>query len=119
MEESRLLFFPREAFVEMIRRDPSIALRMLGVLARRLRKFTMLIEDLSLKEVPGRLAGYLLEQERSSEGKGGSFTLDIPKAQLASLLGTIPETLSTDLGQDGRGGTHSTQRHQGHSDPGP
>lgn len=94
MEESRLLFFPREAFVEMIRRDPSVALRMLGVLAKRLRKFTTLIEDLSLKEVPGRLAGYLLEQQKSNEGKAGSFTLDIPKAQLASLLGTIPETLS-------------------------
>jgi len=94
MEESRLLFFPREVFVEMIRRDPSVALRMLGVLAKRLRKFTMLIEDLSLKEVPGRLASYLLEQERPTDGKAGSFTLDIPKAQLASLLGTIPETLS-------------------------
>lgn len=94
MEESRLLFFPREALVEMIRRDPSVALKMLGVLAKRLRKFTMLIEDLSLKEVPGRLAGYLLEHERSRGGKGNFLTLDIPKAQLASLLGTIPETLS-------------------------
>lgn len=93
MEETRLLFFPREAFVEMIRRDPSVALRMLAVLAKRLRKFTALIEDLSLKEVPSRLAGYLLEHERSVR-TGSCFNLEIPKAQLASLLGTIPETLS-------------------------
>lgn len=94
IEESRVLFFPRETLVEMIRRDPSVALKMLAVLAKRLRKFTMLIEDLSLKEVPGRLAGYLLEHEASSGGEGKSFTLEIPKAQLASLLGTIPETIS-------------------------
>jgi len=94
MEESRLLFFPKEAFVEMIRKDPSVALRMLGVLAKRLRKFTMLIEDLSLKEVPGRLASYLLGQDLGGNGPNKPFVLEIPKAQLASLLGTIPETLS-------------------------
>ncbi len=94
MEKSRLLFFPKDSLVEMIRRDPSVALKMLGVLSKRLRKFTRLIEDLSLKEVPGRLAAYLLEKESSLGGKGNSFSLEIPKAQLASLLGTIPETLS-------------------------
>jgi CRP-like cAMP-binding protein len=51
--------------MELIRRDPSIALRMLAVLAKRLRKFTALIEDLSLKEVPSRLASYLLEHSDS------------------------------------------------------
>jgi CRP/FNR family transcriptional regulator len=43
--------------------------------------------------VPGRLAAYLLyvsEQRANSE----DLKLDIAKNQLASLLGTIPETLS-------------------------
>lgn len=93
LEESRVFFFPRAPFIELIKEDPSLALNMLAVLARRLRKFTVLVEDLSLKEVPGRLAAYLLYVSR---GRGGNdnITLDIPKNQLASLLGTIPETLS-------------------------
>ena len=33
---------------------------MLAMLSRRLRRFSTLIEDLSLKEVPGRLSAYLL-----------------------------------------------------------
>lgn len=93
IEESRVLFFPRAAFVDLIRRNPSLALNMLGILSRRLRRFTILVEDLSLKEVPGRLAAYLLflsERENHSD----DVTLDMPKGQLASLLGTIPETLS-------------------------
>lgn len=90
MEETKVLFFPREPFMELIRRDPSIALRMLALLAKRLRKFTALIEDLSLKEVPSRLASYLLEHS----GSDRRISLPISKAQLASVLGTIPETLS-------------------------
>jgi CRP/FNR family transcriptional regulator len=93
LEESRAFFFPRAAFVELIKEDPSMALNMLAILSRRLRSFALLVEDLSLKEVPGRLAAYLLymsdERDRADELK-----LDIPKNQLASLLGTIPETLS-------------------------
>lgn len=93
LEASRALFFPREAFIDLIKKEPSLALNMLGVLCQRLRRFTHLIEDLSLKEVPGRLAAYILYL---SDRQGGedSFDLDITKGQLASLLGTIPETLS-------------------------
>lgn len=98
MAESRLFFFPRTSFVALIKKNPSLALNMLAVLSRRLRRFTALIDDLSLKEVPGRLAAYLLYL---SEQKRGSALLEltITKGQLASLLGTIPETLSRILGK--------------------
>lgn len=68
-------------------------MNMLAVLSRRLRKFTALVEDLSLKEVPGRLSAYLLYLSETNN-RAHNLTLDISKAQLASLLGTIPETLS-------------------------
>jgi CRP-like cAMP-binding protein len=77
----------------LIRKTPDLALNMLAVLSRRLRRFAHLIEDLSLKEVPARLAAYLLYLRQANEGSG-NLELDIPKGQLASLLGTIPETLS-------------------------
>ena len=98
MEESRVLFFPRDSFIDLITRNPSIALNMLAVLSIRLRRFTHLIDDLSLKEVPGRLSAYLLylsEQKKGSE----DLELNITKTQLASLLGTIPETLSRIFGK--------------------
>jgi CRP/FNR family transcriptional regulator, dissimilatory nitrate respiration regulator len=93
MEEARVFFFPRTAFVELIKKNPSLALNMLAMLSRRLRRFSALIEDLSLKEVPGRLSAYLLYLSEA-KNKSDNLTLDISKAQLASLLGTIPETLS-------------------------
>lgn len=98
MEETRVFFFPRKSFVDLIKRNPSLALNMLAVLSKRLRRFTALIDDLSLKEVPGRLAAYLLYL--SDQNKGAKeLDLTITKAQLASLLGTIPETLSRILGK--------------------
>jgi CRP/FNR family transcriptional regulator len=89
---STVLFFPRTAFVGLIRKDPALALNMMAQLSKRLRQFAGLIEDLSLKEVPGRLAKYLLYLS-GRDGKG-TVNLDVSKGQLAALLGTIPETLS-------------------------
>ena len=97
-----LLFFPRLAFSALIQKDPTLALNMLAQLSGRLRHFAGLIEDLSLKEVPGRLAKYLLYL---SGGNGdGEVALDVSKGQLASLLGTIPETLSRILARMNRQG---------------
>ncbi len=93
LEKTSLIFFPRERFVELVHSMPSLVMNMLAVLSMRLRRFATQIENLSLKEVPERLAGYLLylsvEQKNTTQ-----VTLDISKGQLASLLGTIPETLS-------------------------
>ncbi|VAW42062.1 Hcp transcriptional regulator HcpR (Crp/Fnr family), partial [hydrothermal vent metagenome] len=91
MTKARLFFFSRTAFMELIRTKPDLAMNMMAALSRRLKKFTSMIEALSLKEVPGRLAAHLL---LLSEQQGPDFKLDIAKNNLASLLGTIPETLS-------------------------
>lgn len=91
--KSHLLFFPRNNFVDLISKNPSLCLNMLAVLSMRLRQFTLQVENLSLKEVPGRLASYLvyLADEQKTRGP---VSLPISKGELASLLGTIPETLS-------------------------
>ncbi|PIE64633.1 MAG: transcriptional regulator [Desulfobacterales bacterium] len=102
LSKSSMLYFRRKDFVRLIKENPSISLNMLGVMSRRLRQFTVQIENLSLKEVPERLAGYLL---CASEEQGDNrITLTISKGQLASLLGTTPETLSrifAKMGEEG------------------
>lgn len=92
LDAAETLYFPRDDFINLISSHPDVALNMMAVLSRRLHTFTDLIENLSLKEVPGRLAAFLLYQ--CSPDAGNMIRLDISKAQLASILGTIPETLS-------------------------
>jgi CRP/FNR family transcriptional regulator len=92
IDKAKLWFFPRAAIVNLITANPSLALNMLSEMSRKLRLFAMQIENLSLKEMPERLASYLihLADEQGQE----EVTLKISKGQLASILGTIPETLS-------------------------
>jgi CRP/FNR family transcriptional regulator len=93
LADSRLLFFPRDAIIRLIAQNPAMAMKMLAMLSKRLRQFTVQVENLSLKEVPGRLASYLMVLA-DEQGQPNVLTLPISKGQLASLLGTIPETLS-------------------------
>ena len=93
MSNSRLFFFSRASFLNLIRTKPNLAMNMMAALSLRLKKFANMIEALSLKEVPSRLATHLLllseQQNYTSE-----IQLNLTKTHLASLLGTIPETLS-------------------------
>ncbi len=92
LEDTVLVFFPRERFRALLKDDPDLGLNMLGLLSARLRQFAAKIEALSLKEVPARLAAHLLVLQAAA-GRA-TFSLDLPKGMLASLIGTIPETLS-------------------------
>ncbi len=93
MEQTEAFYIPRAGFERLIHENPSLSLNLLAILSKRLMMFTRMIGDLSLKEVPGRLATFLLI---ASAKRGGTslVALDMTKTQLASLLGTIPETLS-------------------------
>ncbi|MFA5756821.1 MAG: Crp/Fnr family transcriptional regulator, partial [Smithellaceae bacterium] len=92
-----LLFFNREKFIRLITRQPSLTMNILALLSARLREFTVQVENLSLKEIPGRLASYLLDLARE-QGNRDRIALNISKLQLAGLLGTGPESLSRALG---------------------
>ncbi len=93
IDKTRVLFFPRTSIVNLISANPSLALNMLAVMSKKLRQFAVQIENLSLKEMPARLASYLIFLA-DEQNKNDLVTLKISKGQLASTLGTIPETLS-------------------------
>ncbi len=95
LEDTRLLFIPRQAFLDLLHGNPEICMRMLGAFAKRMRQLVNLVESLALKDVTARLARYLADETKRT----GNNTLLLPvsKANLAAFLGTIPETLSRSL----------------------
>jgi len=95
LEDSVMVSIARKGFVEVLRREPELALGVMALLSARLRAFVTQIAQLSLKEVPERLAGYLLLLRAAQNTD--DLTLDLPKGQIAAYLGTIPETLSRAL----------------------
>ena len=91
-EDSEVAFIPKADFVALLADSPNIAMKMIGSLSAWLRDFTQQVENLSLKEIPARLAAYILS--RSSSGPGNTFSLESSKTELAARLGTVIETLS-------------------------
>lgn len=93
LTDCKLWYFPRTAFVGLVEQVPSLSLNIIALLCIRLHQFAAQVESLSLKAVPSRLAAYLifLAEEQDNADR---VHLKISKGQLASLLGTIPETLS-------------------------
>lgn len=98
LEPAKVVFFPRLAFLNLLHQDPDISINMLISLSQHSRHLAKIIEELSFKDVPQRLASYLLNLSDSCPQKqadGTIFvTLDLTKSQLAAILGTIPATLS-------------------------
>ncbi len=100
LEDSEMVFLPKKEFVELLERNPRIALRMMASLSRWLKRMTDLVESLSLRDVESRLVRYLSE-EAANRGiaprDGMVLDLKIGKNVLASHLGTVPETFSRTL----------------------
>lgn len=95
LEDSTVAFFPKDRFVALIKNSPQISLKIISSLSGFLREYNEKIESLSLKDVPARIASFLLsEAERTGSN---TVILKSSKAEWAASLGTIGETLSRSL----------------------
>ena len=104
--ESRVLFLPRDAFEWAYRNHPEIADATIRELGRRLRRMVGLVEKISLRDVPARVAMTLLEYaEREGPVKDGT-ELVLPRTQdeLAAELATTRESIARALGRMRREG---------------
>ncbi len=96
LEDTALVRISREGILKLIKEHPDLALKMMSGYSKRLRHFVAKIEELSLKDIKSRLAGYLFENSAVENGVT-ICKLKYSKKELSSLLGTIPETLSRAL----------------------
>jgi CRP/FNR family transcriptional regulator len=94
-EPSRLLALPRAVIVDVCRRHPDVALGIIRVLARRVRSFAGLVEQLSLKDLTARTAALLVAEAAGRV----SFELGATRDELAARLGTVRELVSRSLGR--------------------
>lgn len=100
IEESSLIFFPKDRFLDALQKSVSLTMRMLGSMANWVRLMAEEVAGLSLSTVEGRLVSYLFVLARRAEvafADGETVALDVEKGILAAKLGTIPETLSRTL----------------------
>ena len=81
---------------------PEVALKVIGVLAGRLRRMGNLVEELSFSTVRGRLIAHLTRvagEEGRKTARGIEFELTENNEELAARLGTVRELVSRNLGR--------------------
>ena len=97
LEDTDLIRFSKSEFLKLLKHFPEITFKIMSAYSRRLRQLITKIEELSLHDVKSRLASYLMKNMRV-ENNSNFVPIKVTKKDLASILGTIPETLSRTLG---------------------
>jgi CRP/FNR family transcriptional regulator len=93
---TRIAWFPREALDELLKAEPDVSRSVIADLADRVVAFSSVATSLSL-DVPARVARFLFQRALATGDptpEGLVVDLGMSKAELASSLGTVPETLS-------------------------
>jgi CRP/FNR family transcriptional regulator len=96
--ESSQVLVEKAGFLALFRRQPDLALRMLGSMSGHLRTLIAQLEDLTLKDVETRLANWLIRRCPNPESaEPVVIELRTTKRVLAAELGTVSETFSRTL----------------------
>jgi CRP/FNR family transcriptional regulator, dissimilatory nitrate respiration regulator len=97
VDASQVLLVQKAGFLELLKRQPELALRMLAAMSLHLRSLVGQLEDLTLKDVETRLANWLVK--RCPPDKEGTVEIELKttKRVLAAELGTVSETFSRTL----------------------
>lgn len=97
-EPTTVLLVPKNDFIDLLRKRPELALRMLGSMSQHLRVIIGLLDDLTLKDMETRLANWLLKRcPRPITDRAVEIELGRTKRVLAAEMGTTSETLSRTL----------------------
>lgn len=98
IEASQVLVVEKAGFLALLKRQPELALRMLGSMSAHLRVLVGQLEDLTLRDVETRLANWLAKRcPNAATEKPHIIELSMTKRVLAAELGTVSETLSRTL----------------------
>lgn len=98
LESSQALLVQRQGFLQLLARQPELALRMLASMSSHLRILVGQLEDLTLKDVETRLANWLVKRcADPSAQEPVTVELKMTKRVLAAELGTVSETFSRTL----------------------
>ncbi|HWX22539.1 MAG TPA: Crp/Fnr family transcriptional regulator [Candidatus Binatia bacterium] len=98
LEPTQVLLVQKNGILALLRRQPELALRMLGSMSSHLRVLVGQLEDLTLKDVETRLANWLVKRCPNPQSEQAArIELAMTKRVLAAELGTVSETFSRTL----------------------
>jgi CRP/FNR family transcriptional regulator len=98
VESTQVLLVQKTGFLDLLKRQPELALRMLASMSMHLRALVGQLEDMTSKDVETRLANWLVKRcPDVRSARPVVIELRTTKRVLASELGTVSETFSRTL----------------------
>jgi CRP/FNR family transcriptional regulator, cyclic AMP receptor protein len=103
VEPCELLVIERTQFLELLATSPQITIKLLDVLAGRLRRLSQRSEDAAFLDVPSRLARSLLDlasrfgERVSAPSREICITLKLSQQELGDLVGATRESVNKHL----------------------
>jgi CRP-like cAMP-binding protein len=103
LEPCELLVIDRVQFMHLLEDSPSIAVKLLHVLAQRLRRLSQRSEDAAFLDVPSRLARSLLDlatrfgERQRAPASGICIALRLSQQELGELVGATRESVNKHL----------------------
>ncbi len=107
MEPTALWMLPKDDFLDLVKEYPAMALGVLRAFAGRLRRLTMLVEDLSFRRVTSRVAKTLLQMAEEPQSRRR-----LTQQQMAALVGTSREVVGRSLKELERDGLIRFERNR-------
>lgn len=92
-------FLSRDDYIQMVRSNSKVSQSLNRLFAERLRGFSCLIEEVSLKDVKKRLIKFLLDMLGEKGSKGDTLFIPFTREEIAQRLGTARETVARNLYQ--------------------
>lgn len=115
MEDTDLMVLDGRSFRGIVDDYPILALKMLKTMSMRLREANRQIEDLAFRNLPGRVASTILrlaDKHGADTADGRLITVELTHQELADLVGTAREVITSILNAFRKAGCVSVEKHR-------
>jgi CRP/FNR family cyclic AMP-dependent transcriptional regulator len=96
MTDCELMMIERRDFLDLVRHQPEIALKLMEVLCARLRHTSEQVEDVLFLDLPGRLAKVLLQLTEKAKASDAR-RLTITQREIGQMIGMSRESTNKQL----------------------
>lgn len=100
IEATQLLVVEQTPFINFIKQNPEVAIKLLGAMAGRLRKTDQFYEDTTFRQLPGRLAKKLLalaENFGTDTGQGIEISIKLSQNDIGKMSGASRESVNKQM----------------------
>jgi len=100
LETSQLATIERDPLLDVLRASPNLAIRLVEVLAQRLRNLSKRCENISSMDIPSRLADVLVtlaEKHGQPAGRDVRIPVRLSQQDLGSMVGATRESVNKQL----------------------